>query len=320
MKPDTDLLQGNSPEFMSLLRTLRVAAATDVPVLLEGESGTGRQTMAHYLHRQSGRADHPFVVVHCAALQDDGMGEAELFGHRKGAFGGAVRSNPGRIRTADGGTLYLDEVAELPLALQAKLLRFLQDGEVQPVGESATVKVDVRLVNATQQDLDALVRQGRFREDLYYRLKVVPLQIPALRERGSDILTLLEHFLDELARDHELPPPRLGSAARRALQSYSWPGNVRELRNFCERMVILLPGQQIDPTNLPLEMRTAPAAAATTVELPAGGLNWNRMEQDLIRQALARASGNQSRAARLLGLTRDTLLYRIKKHGLQTDN
>lgn len=310
-------LLGHAPEWQSVLRTARLVAATDVTVLISGESGTGKELLARALHRDSRRSDGPFVPINCAALPD-GLVESALFGHRRGAFTGATTDQPGHIRAAAGGTLFLDEVAELPLVVQAKLLRFLESGECQVVGSPTPSHCNTRLITATHRDLLAWVKQGRFREDLYYRLNVVPLELPPLRQRGSDLKLLLAHFTTTLARHHGLPPPHYSPALLDRLHHHPWPGNVRELRNLCERLVVLFPGRTVEPDNLPAEFRAHSSAANLGFQLPERGLVLDDLEANLIRQALVRARGNRSRAARLLGLTRDTLLYRMKKYALDS--
>jgi len=309
-------LLGDSPEFNSVVRSAQIVAATDVTVLLLGESGTGKELMANAMHRASSRRAAPFVAINCAALPEQ-LVESELFGHRKGAFTGAIDSHSGRIRAAEGGTLFLDEVGELPLSIQAKLLRFLESGECQAVGEKAPSKVDVRVIAATNRDLHTLVRQGLFREDLYYRLNVVPLEMPPLRRRHGDIVLLIEQLTMQLAARYGLEAPRYSSRALTRLEGHAWPGNIRELRNFCERMVVLLHGRTVEVENLPQEIAKPHCAAASgPFTLPDSGIKLDELEQEMIRQALDRARGNRSRAARLLGLSRDTLLYRIKKYAL----
>ncbi len=308
-------MKGTAPEFRALLRSAQIAAATDVTVLLLGESGTGKELLAHAMHAESPRHAAPFVAINCAALPES-LAESELFGHRKGAFTGAINHNPGRIRSAEGGTLFLDEVGELPLNIQAKLLRFLESGECQSVGETAVVRTNVRVIAATHRDLYEKVQRGEFREDLYYRLNVVPLELPPLRRRSGDIPLLLAHLIGEIASRYELEAPRFSDEALTILRGYRWPGNVRELRNFCERMVVLLSGREIFPGNLPREMRSVTAERANLFALPDNGLSLEDLEQSLIRQALEKTHGNRSRAARLLGLSRDTLLYRLKKYAI----
>lgn len=312
-----DSLIGKSPEFEAVLNGAGVVAATDVSVLILGESGTGKERFAHLLHRLSRRSGYPFVSINCAALPEN-LIESELFGHRKGAFTGADTQYDGRIRAAAGGTVFLDEIGELPLGAQAKLLRFLESRECQAVGESVPRKVDVRVIAATNCDLVGLVRAGKFRQDLFYRLNVVPMELPPLRQREGDVPLLLNHFIAQLSAQHGLPAPRFTASALSCLRRHGWPGNVRELRNFCERMVVLMAGREVDVTNLPAEFRCPGACDNVTaaVHFPAGGVHLDQVERDLIMQALQKTFGNRSRAARLLGITRDTLLYRIKKYAL----
>ncbi len=315
--PATDELLGNSPEFAALLRSLDVAAATDVTVMLQGESGVGKELLARRLHRHSARADAPFVAVNCAALPE-ALAESELFGHRKGAFTGAVADAPGLIESARGGLLFLDEVAEMSPSVQAKLLRFLESGEYQAVGDTRMRQADLRIVAATHADLQQRVADGQFRADLFYRLNVVPFQVPALRERRDDILLLLEAFTRRFAERYGLQPPRYAGSCLKWLENdYAWPGNVRELRNFSERMLVLFSGREVARDNLPGEMRTAAAGDGRFgFRLPSEGIRLDELEQDLLRQALRQTRGNQSRAARLLGLTRDAFLYRLKKYSI----
>ena len=308
-------LIGQSPEFQALLRSIQVTAATDVTVMLLGDSGTGKELLARELHSQSRRHPGPFVAINCAALPES-LAESELFGHRKGSFTGAVENNIGRIRSANGGTLFLDEVAELPMNIQGKLLRFLESGECQAVGDTSHYHSDVRIIAATHVALFERVKQGLFREDLYYRINVVPLEIPALRKRSGDIPLLLSSLTDSLSAQHNLEAPRYSKACIEKLENYDWPGNVRELRNFCERMLVLFSGKEINPENLPYEFRQTTVSSGITFTLPDTGIQWDEMEQDMIHQALDKANGNQSKAARLLGLTRDTFLYRIKKYAI----
>ena len=311
-------LLGQSPEFRAVVRSAQIAAATDVTVLVLGESGTGKELLARAVHDESKRRERPFVTINCAALPES-LAESELFGHRKGAFTGAVSDQPGRIRAADGGTLFLDEVGELPASIQAKLLRFLESGEIQAVGESTVHRVDVRILTATHRDLYTQVKEGRFREDLYYRLNVVPLELPSLSHRTGDIRLLLNRLTTSLANQYGLELPRYSAQTLSALDQYRWPGNVRELRNFCERMVVLFNGRTVEPSNLPQEIResTRNLTGSDLFTLPDEGIRLEELEQQMIRQALSKTAGNRSRAARLLGLTRDTLLYRLKKYAIE---
>jgi transcriptional regulator with PAS, ATPase and Fis domain len=307
---------GEAPSFAAVLRAAEVVAATDVTVLLLGESGTGKDLLAQHIHDESPRMAQPFIALNCAAIPE-ALVESELFGHRRGAFTGAVSDNAGHLRTAHGGTLFLDEIAELPPGSQAKLLRFLESGECQSVGHTATRRVDTRIIAATNRDLYSEVKQGRFRADLYYRLNIVPLELPPLRERAEDVARLAHAMIVEASRRHGLTSPKLSKAALSHLARYSWPGNVRELRNFCERIVVLLPGQLIEVENLPRELREREQPAAQGYVLPDGGIRLDDLEADIIRQAIGKAGGNRSKAARLLGITRDTLLYRIQKYAIQ---
>ena len=311
------LLQGESPAFLNLLRSARIAAKTDVTLLLLGESGTGKELLARAIHRESQRREKPFIEINCAALPET-LAESELFGHRKGAFTGAHENALGRIKAAEGGTLFLDEIGELPPAVQAKLLRFLESGECHALGESKAVKINTRIVAATNRDLQQDVKNGLFRKDLFYRLNIVPLQLPALRERYGDIEKLISSITAQLAQQHALNAPRYSVSAMEYLQRYEWPGNVRELRNFCERMLILLSGQTIKADNLPQDIRPQIRAEHSTGGfcLPEGGIILEELEVNLIHQALHKSHGNQSKAARLLGLSRSALLYRMKKHSI----
>ena len=313
-----DSLIGTSPALAAVLRAARLVAMTDAPVLIQGDSGTGKELLAARVHGDSARRACPLITVNCAALPE-GLAESLLYGHRKGAFTGAISDQPGFIQQAHGGTLFLDEVGELPLSVQAKLLRFLESGECHPVGHSTSVRADARVIAATNRDLAAEVAAGRFREDLFYRLNVVPLTLPPLRERGADIIELLRYYTAQIAARYGLLAPRYTAAALRCLQTYGWPGNVRELRNVCERLVILCGDRDITPDNLPLEMRAPHAQpnARGAFHLPPEGVRLDELEVQLIRQALAQTAGNRSRAARLLGLTRDTLLYRLKKYAIE---
>ncbi|MDD5036762.1 MAG: sigma-54 dependent transcriptional regulator [Methylococcaceae bacterium] len=310
-----DALIGQSPNFESMLRSAKMVAATDVTVLIAGETGTGKEVLANALQSHSPRVDKPFITLNCAALPES-LAESELFGHRKGAFTGAVSNQLGRLQAADEGTLFMDEVDSLPLPLQAKLLRFLETGEIQPVGDTHTQRVDVRVIAATNVSLEEKIAKGEFRKDLYYRLNVVPLEIPPLRERMGDIHLLLNHFMGRFADEHKLPGSIFSKSALSRLQTYAWPGNVRELRNVCERLSILLAGRTIDEGNLPMEILHRAAPAKTVFALPEIGIELEKVEIDLIQQALARTNGNRSRSARLLGISRDTLLYRMQKHGI----
>jgi DNA-binding NtrC family response regulator len=299
----------------SLIRSARMVSATDVTVLLKGETGTGKEVFANAIQKESARAGKAFITLNCAALPES-LIESELFGHKKGSFTGANANKQGLFQAADGGTLFLDEINSLPVSIQAKLLRFLESGECLAVGDIKPYNVDVRVIAATNTDLNKQVAAGEFRQDLYYRLNVVPLELPPLSQRTEDIEHLITHFLAMMARTHSISPPNFSKRAIKVLKDYSWPGNIRELRNLCERLSILLAGRTIEPENLPYEFvthSTAPKTADFT--LPERGIQLDSLEANLIHQALNRTNGNRSKSAKLLGVSRDTLLYRMQKHG-----
>ncbi len=308
------MLLGKSPALLEVSNVAGMIAATDVTAMIYGESGSGKELLARSIHVKSPRNRRSFVTVNCAALSTT-LAESQLFGHLQGAFAGAAEEHAGYIQQAVGGTLFLDEVAELPLAVQAKLLYFIESGDIVPLGAISSIRVNVRVIAATSKDLQQEVAAGRLREDLFYRLNVVPLQMPALRDRPGDISVLLAHFSQESADRYGLEVVRFNRDTLSQLRKYHWPGNVQELSNLCERLAVLLPGREITLHNLPLEFKqqVTPEAA---VELPAAGLVLSELEKSLIQQALERTSGNRSRAARLLGISRDTLLYRLRKFAL----
>lgn len=310
-------LIGRSPNFESLLRSANMIAATDVTVLITGETGTGKEVVANALQKKSTRSNGAFIAINCAALPES-IAESELFGHCKGAFTGASSNQTGKLQAAHRGTLFLDEIDSLSLPIQAKLLRFLETGECQPVGQTQIETVDVRVIAATNTNLDNKIATGEFRRDLYFRLNVVPLRIPPLRERSGDAERLIKHFLAYFTEQHGLQAPKFSKAAINSLASYSWPGNVRELRNLCERLCVLLPGQIIEPANLPYEYTTTnhKTRDPSSFALPEAGIDMETLEIDLINQALERTHGNRSKSARLLGMSRDTLLYRIQKYSI----
>jgi len=295
-------------------------AATDATVLITGESGTGKEILARRIHVRSLRAEGPFVAVNCAAIPAELL-ESELFGHARGAFTGAVRDRAGRFRQASGGTLFLDEVAEIPPALQGKLLRALQERVVDAVGADAPVPVDVRILAATNRDLPSRIREGSFREDLYYRLNVVELAVPPLRERPDDIPPMVQRFVSEFAAGREITVP---AAVVAELSRRPWPGNVRELKNACERMVILCRGDEVSLDDLP---PAPPGAGAGTAEdasisfppLPPEGLSLVDLEKRVIERALRMKGGNITQAAAYLRIPRHILVYRIGKYGLRRD-
>jgi two-component system NtrC family response regulator len=304
---------GGSAPMREVIRLLGRASATDAPVLLAGESGTGKELLARALHYGGSRAGGPFVAVNCAAIPE-ALLESELFGHEKGAFTGATDARPGRFTEADGGTLLLDEIGEMRADLQTRLLRVLEDGEVRPLGGEKSRQVDVRIVSATNRDLEAAIREGGFRDDLFYRLHVIRIDIPPLRGRADDIPLLASHFLAKLGA----PDARMEDEFLARLRAYRWPGNVRELENVIQRALALRPdAESLTPADLPDHVRAAESGdAGRAVRLPDEGLSLAEVEKDLIRQALERTGGNRSQAARLLDISRQTLLYRMEKHGL----
>jgi len=310
---------GQSPAFESLLRSAKIVAATDVTILIKGETGTGKEVLATAIQKHSARADKAFITLNCAALPE-GLVESELFGHKKGAFTGANTNKQGILQSVDGGTLFLDEVNSLPMGVQAKLLRFLETGECFAVGDTKPYFVNVRIIAATNTDLHEQIKSGAFRQDLFYRLHVVPLELPPLNQRTEDIELLSHYFMQRFSGEYRVPPSCFSRATLKVLRAYTWPGNIRELRNLCERLSILLAGRTIEPENLPVEYTHSPLSTAGTetssFTLPEMGLQLDSLEADMIHQALLRTNGNRSKSARLLGLTRDTLLYRIQKHGL----
>lgn len=353
MSLDTSGIIGQSTTLAKVFKDLGKVAPTDSTVLVTGESGTGKELLVRALHANSKRADKPFVPINCGAIPRELL-ESELFGHEKGAFTHAIRSRPGRFELADGGTIFLDEIGEMDLSLQVKILRVLQEKEIERVGGSSVKKVDVRVVAATNRDLEREVAQGRFREDLYFRLNVVPLHLPPLRERGADVLLLADHFLDIFCKKKGRPNLTLADATRRALQAYSWPGNIRELVNFMERLSILVEGNIVNPQDLPAKILDQVGDIAILPEVPdekplvaevvsqtpivetaaPASFVWPSLdtlqtlklnlkefletcEDRLIDEALAKTDGVKNQAAEILGIKRTTLIEKLKKRGTQ---
>jgi transcriptional regulator with PAS, ATPase and Fis domain len=294
---------------------MRMFAETESPVLILGPSGTGKELAARFIHDRSRRRAGPFIPINCAAFPE-GLIEAELFGHVRGAFTGAVRDRKGRIASAAGGTLLLDEIGELALPAQAKLLRVLEEHRFCPVGSSTPVEVDVRVVSATNQDLRRAVAEGRFREDLYFRLRVLDISMPALIQRPGDLLLLVEHFLRSCALDGQAP--RFSPRAWAALQAHAFPGNVRELKHVIERAVVLARGQDIRLEHLPDELLSGTGLVASDTSLPVVGLGTaiQQFERELIRHALHEAQGNRTTAARTLGISRKNLWQKLRAYRL----
>jgi two-component system, NtrC family, response regulator AtoC len=301
---------GHSPEMQEIFATVTRVAPTRATVLLAGESGVGKDMIARAIHEHSPRKGRPFVKINCTAIPENLM-ESELFGYEKGAFTGANISKPGKFEQADTGTVFLDEIGDVPASIQVKLLRILQEREFERLGSNKTQHTDVRVIAATNVDLRAALEQGTFREDLYYRLNVVPMNIPPLRERKDDIPYLVEHFAKKYGGE-------TSEGALERLMSYHWPGNVRELENVVERSVLLAQGPRVEAEDIKIETGTGRArpAVSTDAFLPEG-MTLDQYEQSLIREALKRADGNKSQAARLLGLTRNALRYRLAQMGIE---
>ena len=305
---------GECPPMQAMFDVVRRAVPVTSTVLIQGESGTGKELVARHIHFSGPRASNPFVVVNCAAIPET-LVESELFGHEKGAFTGADTARQGKFEIADGGTLFLDEVGDMRLESQAKLLRVLQDGVVERVGSAREHQVDVRVIAATNRDLRQLVDANEFREDLFFRLEVLPIALPPLRERIQDLPLLVGHLRDKLAKRLGKPAPKVSADALEAMRRYRWPGNVRELENMLEQLFILSDNETIAADDLPEKIRRR-SAETGQVLLPPGGLVLEALEQDLIRQALAQTHGNIKEAAHLLGLSYKTLQYRLKKHDI----
>jgi DNA-binding NtrC family response regulator len=299
-----------SPQMRDVMRLATEVAGSMATVLIRGESGTGKEVVARYLHRRSSRSEGAFVAVNCGAIPETLL-ESEFFGHEKGAFTGAVARREGRFERADGGTIFLDEIGELPVALQVKLLRVLQERQFERVGGSEPIKVDVRVIAATNRDLELMLREGRFREDLYYRLNVFELRVPPLRDRKSDAGGLWARFVERFARREGLEPPTTTPAAFNALYAYEWPGNVRELENAAERAVILSRGLQIEPHHLPPAVRTFADAEHGKLEIP--GVTLADIEKMAILKTLAAVDGNTAKAADMLGISVRKIQYRLKE-------
>jgi two-component system response regulator AtoC len=316
-----DGVVGHSAALRDVVAMARKVAKHPSTVLITGESGTGKELIARLVHSSSPRAGAPFVAVNCAAIPD-ALLESELFGHVRGAFTGAAQERSGLFEEANGGTIFLDEIGELPLALQVKLLRVLQEGEIRRVGDNASRSVDVRVVAATSRDLEAEVAAARFRADLYYRVNVVRLHLPALRERREDVAELARHFAAANAARLKMAVPSVSAAAMKALLEYDWPGNVRELENVIERALVLTDDARIDMAQLPDEIARRNGAAPNGKPSSLGeDLSVKRrtetLERELIAQALERTSGNRTRAAQLLDLSHRALLYKIREYGLE---
>jgi two-component system response regulator PilR (NtrC family) len=326
------LLLGDSPQIRKLRTQTKKLARSQAPVFISGESGSGKELVARMIHLQGPRSDGPFVAVNCGAIPSELM-ESEFFGHKKGSFTGAVENKQGLFRSADGGTLFLDEVADLPLAMQVKLLRAIQEKAVRPVGDTKEVPVDIRVLSATHKNLPELVQEGDFRQDLFYRINVIELAVPPLRERADDIPLLAKHILQRIAREYECDPAKLTPAAIERLKGYEFPGNVRELENILERAFTLCDEDLIDAGDLHLGGGVAPAGSASAVNetgsdtdapsppMPEGEIDLEGYLESIERQAIEKAleatRWNKTAAAKRLGISFRALRYRLKKLGME---
>ena len=307
---------GNSPAMRRVIDIVRQVAPTRATVLIQGESGTGKDLIAQALHQISGRTGK-FIAVHCAALPETLL-ESELFGHERGAFTGAVEARQGRFEAADGGTLFLDEIGEIPLSVQVKLLRVLENRTFERLGSTESIRTDVRVVTATNRDLAAMVREGSFREDLFYRLNVVQIDLPPLRERPDDIPLLVRHYLELFARENGREDLTISESAMAALMSYTWPGNIRELKNCVERMVVFCRGHEIGLDNVPVNIREhSDPGVGKTILSPDDGCDLEHNEKLLIERALNETGGNRSKAAEKLGISRRTLYRKMEIYNIE---
>jgi DNA-binding NtrC family response regulator len=308
-KFDPGAIVGDSPQLKEIIDRVKKVAPSKATILIEGESGTGKELIAQAIHQASPRARGPFIAVHCAALSESLL-ESELFGHEKGSFTGATERRIGRFESAEGGTLFLDEIGEISGSIQVKLLRFLETKAIDRVGGSRTIELDVRLVTATNRNLEQLVREGKFREDLYFRLDVVRFVMPPLRERPGDIPALLSHFIRQFSAENGVAPLEIEPGAMKTLQAYAWPGNIRELRNFCENAVVLRKGGKLTEFDLEPRFRGAPGSprpAEGSGAAPSSTLSVEQNEKRILREALIKSRGNRTKAAGMMGISRRTL-------------
>jgi two-component system, NtrC family, response regulator AtoC len=315
LKYKYDNIVAQSEKMQAVLRLVERVAPTNATVLIGGESGVGKDLVARAIHQHSQRASGPFIKINSTAIPETLL-ESELFGYEKGAFTGATTSKPGKFELADKGTLFLDEIGDIPPAIQVKLLRVLQEREFERLGGTKTLKVDVRMIAATNRDLRAALEEGTFREDLYYRLNVVAIDIPPLREHKADIPALVSFFLEKYAREMEKPVSKITPQALKLLTEFHWPGNVRELENVIQRAVTLSSAPTIDAADIQIDQPTSKLSATDANHFLPPGVTLDQWEEDAIREALRRANGNKSQAARLLGLSRNALRYRLSKMGV----
>ena len=312
-----DEIIGQSEEMERVKKMICKVAGSSSTVMIRGDSGVGKERVARAIHKASPRAEAVFQAVNCAAINEN-LIESELFGHEKGSFTGAHTQKKGQFETADQGTLFLDEIGDLNISMQAKILRALQEREIMRVGGTRPIKVDVRVIAATNRDLEAMVKDGRFREDLYYRLNIIPIVIPPLRNRRDDIPALVDYFIAKHVAGSHRPIRGLTPGARNLIMSYSWPGNVRQLESAIERAILLCEGNEIEVEDLPVEIRQeGTSAAAFNFKLPPEGISFDEVERSLITQAMEQTNWNITRAAKLLGLSFRTLQYRLEKFGIK---
>ena len=307
-----DKIMGSSSALESVIEKVKLVGPSRATVLLTGETGTGKELFAQSIHQNSDRARSPFIAVHCAALPANLL-ESELFGHEKGAFTGASERRIGRFESANNGTLFLDEIGEIDASTQVKLLRFLESKTIERLGSSKTLELNVRLVCATNRNLLKMVNSGDFREDLYYRLNVITIELPPLRERGDDLSLLLNYFLDEYSAENGFECPKFTKEAQEILENYDWPGNVRELRNFCENMVVLNRGKEISQYDLDPRFTLTKPSTKTRADLAPNNLSMEENEKRLLRNALQEARGNRTKAAELMGISRRTLHRKLDR-------
>ena len=305
-----------SSQMRAVMEIVKRVARSDVTVLIEGESGTGKELIAKTIHLLSRRKDKPFIAINCAAIPET-LIESELFGYKRGSFTGATQDSKGKFEAADGGTIFLDEISQMPLSLQPKLLRVLQEQEVVRIGEILPRKVDVRIIAATNQSLKKMVQEGTFREDLYFRLAVIPINLPPLRSRKEDIPLLINHFFKRAKQRHGFKNLKMSKEVIEALIKYDFPGNVRELENLIERMVVLSDGETLKITDVPEHiLKPKSDLYNVRIDLPSNGIQLEEIEREIIRRALQMNDWNQSKTARYLGITRSALIYRMRKFGL----
>ena len=315
---------GQGTAMLKIFRMVEKVAESDTTIMLNGETGTGKGLIARAIHEASGRKDNPFVQINCGATPE-GLLESEFFGYRRGAFTGATSDKAGKFEMAKGGTIFLDEIGDMSADLQVKVLRVLEEGEFERVGGNRTIKSDARIIAATHRDLEEEVQKGNFREDLFYRLYVIPIMLPTLKERKSDIPFLVSHFLEQFGRKIDPPLAKVSDSAMKILMNYSWPGNVRELKNLIERLVVLHEGDKILPEDLPEKLRREnERAAQNKLELQSNGISFNtavsEFEKALIVSALEKTNWVKNRAAQLLKIKRTTLVEKIKRYNLEKDS